>query len=134
VSRFTRVRVVWLYSVRERNSLVRLATAPLIKGKIMSIKTAILCTALGIGALAAPMIGSARVFVDVDVAPPAAQVEVIPAGRAGYVWAPGYWNWSGHEHVWAGGHYIRERQGHHWVGDNWEQRGTRWHHSEGHWD
>jgi hypothetical protein len=100
----------------------------------MSIKNAIFCLTLGVGAAAAPMMGNARVFVDVDVAPPPAQVEVIPAARVGYVWAPGYWNWSGHEHVWTNGRYIRERPGHHWVGDNWEQRGTRWHHEGGHWD
>jgi WXXGXW repeat (2 copies) len=100
----------------------------------MSIKTATLFVALGIGAAAAPMISNARVYVDVDIAPPAAQVEVIPAARVGYVWAPGYWNYSGHQHVWAGGHYIRERRGHEWVGDTWEQRGTRWHHEGGHWN
>jgi WXXGXW repeat (2 copies) len=100
----------------------------------MSIRTAVLCAALGISAIAAPTISSARVYVDIDVAPPALREEVVPAARVGYVWAPGYWNWSGQKHVWVGGHSIRERSGHHWVGDNWEQRGGRWHHEGGHWD
>jgi len=100
----------------------------------MSIKTAVLCVALGIGAIAAPTIGSARVYVDVDVAPPPAQVEVVPTLRGGYIWVPGYWNWSGHRHVWVRGHQVRERRGHHWVADSWEQRGSRWHYNRGHWD
>jgi hypothetical protein len=84
--------------------------------------------------MGAPMISSARVYLDVDIAPPAPQVEVVPAPRAGFVWAPGYWNYDGHRHVWAKGHWIHERKGHHWVGDNWEQRNGRWHHEVGHWD
>jgi hypothetical protein len=100
----------------------------------MSIKTAIFCVALGLGAGALPSVGSARVYVDVDVAPPAPRVEVIPEARAGYVWAPGYWSWDGHRHVWVSGHYIQEHHGHHWVADRWEQHGEHWRHYEGHWD
>jgi hypothetical protein len=100
----------------------------------MSIRTAVLCATLGLSAMAAPMLSSARVYVDVDVAPPAPQVEVIPEARVGYVWAPGYWNWDGHHHVWASGHYIKEHHGHHWVNDTWVQRDGRWHHEVGHWD
>ena len=100
----------------------------------MSIRTTVLCATLAVSALATPMISSARVFVDIDVAPPAPQVEVVPAARVGYVWAPGYWNWEGGRHVWVKGHYIAERRGHHWVADNWEQRGGKWHHEGGHWD
>lgn len=100
----------------------------------MSMKTALLCAALGLGASMAPGISSARTYVDIDVAPPAARVEVAPAPRHGYIWAPGYWNWSGHRHVWVGGRWIHERHGHHWVNDNWEQRDGRWHFERGHWD
>jgi WXXGXW repeat (2 copies) len=100
----------------------------------MSIRTAVLCATLGLAALAAPMFGSARVYVDVDVAPPAPQVEVIPEARVGYVWAPGYWDWDGHHHVWTKGRYIKEHHGHHWVNDTWVQRDGHWHHEVGHWD
>jgi hypothetical protein len=100
----------------------------------MSLKTAALSVALGVGAIALPSIGSARVYVDVDLAPPAPRVEVVPRARVGYVWAPGYWNYTGHRHVWTKGHYLRERRGHHWVADGWEQRGNRWHRVRGHWD
>ena len=99
----------------------------------MTIKTALFCAILGVGAIM-PAIGSARVNVDIDVAPPAPREEVIPAPRVGYVWAPGYWNWSGHEHVWVGGRWVSERRGHHWVADHWEQHGNHWHHEPGHWD
>ena len=100
----------------------------------MSIKTAMFCAALGLGAGLLPSVGSARVYVDVDVAPPAPRVEVIPEARVGYVWAPGYWDWEGHRHVWVNGHYIRERHGHHWVADSWERHGEHWRRVEGHWD
>ncbi len=100
----------------------------------MSIKIATLCLCVAVGAFAAPLDCIARVYVDVDVAPPALREEAIGAPRAGYVWGPGYWNWSGHQHVWVAGHNIRERKGHHWVNDSWEQRGSRWHHEGGHWD
>lgn len=76
----------------------------------------------------------ARSYVDVEVAPPPAREEVIPAQRAGYVWAPGYWAWRGHRHVWVSGHWIRERHGRRWVPERWEQRGHRYHFQRGHWD
>jgi hypothetical protein len=103
-------------------------------GGSMSLKTAALSVALGLGAIVLPSIGSARVYLDVDIAPPAPRVEVVPAPRVGYVWAPGYWNYEGRHHVWVKGHYIRGHRGHHWVADSWEQRGNRWHRVEGHWD
>lgn len=100
----------------------------------MSIKAAIFCAALGIGASVLPSASEARVYVDVDIAPPPPRVEVIPHARVGYVWAPGYWVWNGHRHVWVRGHYIRAHRGHHWVADSWEDRHGRWHYRRGHWD
>ena len=73
-------------------------------------------------------------YLDVEIAPPESRVEVIPSARAGYAWAPGYYNYSGHQHVWVGGRCIHERHGHHWTADRWEQHGTRWHHEAGRWD
>ena len=100
----------------------------------MSLRNAMLCVALGLGAIAAPMMASARVWVDINVAPPPARVEVVPAPRHGYVWAPGYWNWSGHRHVWVSGRWYREHRGRHWVAERWEDRNGRWHFERGHWD
>ena len=48
----------------------------------------LLCTAftLTLGAALAPVAGEAKEIV-VQIAPPAARVEVVPGPRAGYVWA-----------------------------------------------
>jgi WXXGXW repeat (2 copies) len=100
----------------------------------MTIKPLLLCVALGVGSGILPTLASARVNVEIDVAPPAPRVEVVPAARAGYVWAPGYWNWSGHEHVWVGGRWVGERHGHHWVNDRWVEHNHHWRREEGHWD
>lgn len=83
---------------------------------------------------AVPTIASAGVVVDIDVAPPPVRVEEVPAPRAGYVWAPGFWEWRGGRHVWIGGHWIVERRGYHWVPDRWNQVGPHWHHERGHWE
>jgi len=100
----------------------------------MSTKIAILSLCLAVAAATAPTVGNARVYLDVDIAPPAPREEIVLAPRAGYVWSPGYWNWTGHRHVWVRGRHIREHHGHHWVEDRWEQRGERWHHERGRWD
>jgi hypothetical protein len=81
----------------------------------------------------APAVSPGGVVVDINVAPPPPQVEVVPAPRAGFVWAPGYWDWRGHNHVWVQGHWLRERAGYHWVPDRWVQHGNHWHHEVGHW-
>lgn len=79
---------------------------------------------------------SANVAVDIDVAPPAPQVEVVPAPRAGYVWAPGYWDWRApeHHHVWVGGRWLHEHHGRHWVQERWVQDGPHWHMERGRWE
>jgi WXXGXW repeat (2 copies) len=84
-------------------------------------------------ALAAPTIASAGISVDIDVAPPPIRVEAVPEARVGYVWAPGYWDYRGHDHFWVGGRYIAERKGYRYVPDRWEQHGQHWHHEPGHW-
>ena len=99
----------------------------------MLTRTAVFCAVVGVAA-GAPMLASARSYLDVEIAPPADRVEVVPEGRVGYAWTPGYYNYSGREHVWVGGRYVRQRHGQHWMADRWEQRGDRWHHDRGHWD
>jgi hypothetical protein len=81
----------------------------------------------------APAVSLAAVILDVDVAPPAPQYEEVPGPRAGYVWAPGYWDWRGHNHVWVRGRWLAERHGYHWEPDRWQQVGPHWHHEPGHW-
>jgi hypothetical protein len=80
-----------------------------------------------------PALASAAVGIDIEIAPPAPRVEVLPAPRPGYVWAPGFWEYRDRAHVWVPGHWVGERRGYHWVPDRWDQRGPRWHHEPGHW-
>jgi hypothetical protein len=92
----------------------------------------ILVAALALGAISVPIVSEARTVI-VEVAPPPARVEVVPAARVGYVWAPGYWNWNGHRHVWVAGRWVGERHGWHWEAHHWEEREGRWHFHEGGW-
>ncbi|HUO43700.1 MAG TPA: YXWGXW repeat-containing protein [Burkholderiales bacterium] len=101
----------------------------------MSNRKALLFVALMtvLGATALPAAARTDVNIDIGVAPPAPQVEVVPAPRRGYVWAPGYWRWEGRRHVWVQGHWIREHRGYVWVPEHWEQRGPYYHFVPGHW-
>ncbi len=99
----------------------------------MRLPAILLAATLAAGALVAPTASEARVYVDIDVAPPPPRVVVVPPPREGYVWAPGYWYWTGHRHAWRDGYWLRERRGYHWVGPAWEPRGPRWHYVPGYW-
>jgi hypothetical protein len=92
--------------------------------------------ALTFGALAGMHASTAQaaIGIDIDVAPPAPRVEVVPAPRAGFVWAPGYWRWNGHAHAWHNGYWIKERRGYHWVPDAWVGNGPHYHYARGHWE
>jgi hypothetical protein len=94
-----------------------------------------LCT---LAVLSTPAIAGVNLNFDIQVAPPPPQVEVVPAPRSGYVWAPGYWAWEGGRHVWVGGHWVPVRRGYYWVPDRWVEyrgpRGPRWHLEPGHWE
>jgi len=98
----------------------------------MSLKIRVLVAALALGAIAVPVVSEAAVYV--QIAPPAPRVEVVPAARAGYIWAPGYWNWNGRRHVWVGGNWVRERRGYHYAPHAWVQRDNRWEFNRGHWE
>jgi hypothetical protein len=69
-----------------------------------------------------------------DSAPPALRAERAPSPRDGYVWAPGHWEWRGHDYSWVSGTWIAERRGAHWMADSWEQQGAQWHFLPGHWE
>ena len=81
---------------------------------------------ISVSAVAAP-------YVDVHVGPPPPRHEAVPAPRAGYVWAPGYWDWRGHRHVWVNGHWERARHGYVYHEPRWEQDGDRWRLYRGAW-
>ena len=88
---------------------------------------------LALSAAVAPVASQAAVGVYVGIGPPAPRVEVVPAARAGYEWAPGYWRWNGYRHVWVSGYWLRARPGWHWIGPRWAAYGPRWHYVGGYW-
>mgnify|MGYP001584248516 CR=1 FL=1 len=87
---------------------------------------------LAAGAFAAP--ADAQINVSINLAPPAPQYEVVPIIQPGYVWAPGYWGWSGERHVWVRGRTIVQREGFRWEPDRWEQRDRNFFRTAGHWE
>ncbi len=100
----------------------------------MAIRNRILLAAIALSATAVSLPSTAATFVDIQLAPPAPRVEVVPPARVGYVWSPGYWRWNGHRHVWVGGVWVRERRGWHWEPQHWVQSpGGRWHFVAGRW-
>jgi hypothetical protein len=84
-------------------------------------------------ALLSPTFASAGADIVVDTAPPAPRVEHVPH-RDGFVWAPGYWEWSGHSFHWVSGTYLYQRRGYQWVANHWDQSGSQWHYTPGHWE
>jgi hypothetical protein len=50
-----------------------------------------------------------------------------------YVWAPGYWWWSGSGYVWVAGDWLRSRPGYVYVGPRWARSGYGWEFSVGGW-
>ena len=76
----------------------------------------------------------AAVEVYVNTPPPAMRYEVVPSARAGYLWAPGYWNWRNNRHVWAKGHWERERTGYFYHPHRWTERENRWYYERSRWD
>ena len=91
-----------------------------------------------VAVLSTPAFARVNFNFDVEVAPPPARVEVVPAPRPGYVWAPGYWALEGGRHVWRGGHWVVVRPGYYWVPERWVEyrgpRGPHWHFAPGHWE
>ncbi|CAG0953582.1 hypothetical protein BURK1_00331 [Burkholderiales bacterium] len=93
---------------------------------------AALCAA-SIGGVALPMTSGAQVGIYLNMAPPAARYEAVPAPRRGYVWSPGYWNVRGSRHVWQRGHWERQRVGYYRSQPKWVQRDDRWQLERGRW-
>lgn len=85
-----------------------------------------------LGPLAAVSLAHAAA-IDIEIAPPAPRVVVAPPPRPGFVWAPGYWAYRGHEHVWVDGHWMKERRGWRWEPDHWVHHEGRYRYEPGHW-
>ncbi len=75
-----------------------------------------------LGAVAAP--ATAQVYV--QIAPPPARYEVVPAPRHGYVWAEGHWEWNGHRYRWIRGTWMRARPGYRYYAPHWVERNGQW--------
>lgn len=78
---------------------------------------------------------SAATYVQVTVArpPPPLRVEPVPAARPGYVWAPGYWHWSGKDYVWAAGTWKHERTGYVYHSPEWTNVNGHWVYHDSYW-
>ncbi|MBV8665270.1 MAG: YXWGXW repeat-containing protein [Burkholderiaceae bacterium] len=91
-----------------------------------------LSTKLSLGLLALALgasVASAEpvsVNIRVGVRPPPVRHEFVPAPRHGYMWAPGYWGWSGGAHVWMEGHWEAEHPGYRYIGARWVLVGPEW--------
>ncbi|CAN5346593.1 hypothetical protein BH11PSE11_BH11PSE11_33140 [soil metagenome] len=95
-----------------------------------------LVAAMFIGTLtlvSGPVHAQVSVRYSVGDAPPPSRVEAIPPALAGYVWAPGYWNWNGSRHVWTAGHWERARSGQLYEPAAWRQEGKQWKLKKGEW-
>ena len=84
-------------------------------------------------ALGAAQTSTARDVIIVREAPPPSRVEVVPAPRRGYEWAPGYWNWQGRHHVWHAGTWVRARPGYVYSSPTWVEHDGRWQFRQSQW-
>ncbi len=75
----------------------------------MFMRNVVLCAVIGLGSAAMPAAAEVSISINLGVAPPAPRYEVVPAPRAGYAWAPGYWHWENERHVWSQGRWIAAR-------------------------
>ncbi|TQK03888.1 YXWGXW repeat-containing protein [Herbaspirillum sp. SJZ130] len=73
-----------------------------------------------------PAVAQAQVSVSINIGPPPLRVEPLPPPRHGYIWAPGYWDWNGHDHVWREGRWMRERSGYSYAQPVWRQGPNGW--------
>jgi len=102
-----------------------------------SLFTALAAAAVSTSALIAPALltpaAAQGINIQIGTPPPAPIYEVVPAPRAGYVWAPGYWRWNGHRYFWVPGYWVPSRHGYRWVPSHWVAYGPRWRYVPGYW-
>jgi hypothetical protein len=92
------------------------------------------------GALCAGVVGTSHVAlaqeteVEIEVQPPVARVEVIPAAPSPqHFWVHGYWGYAGAAHYWVPGRYEIVRPGWGWSEARWVPVGRHWHFYPGRW-
>ena len=78
----------------------------------------------------------AQISLDVVIhtPPPPVRVEVVPAPRPGYVWAPGYWSWDRGQHFWQEGYWEAERSDARFVPAHWVDTPGGWRFMPAHWE
>jgi hypothetical protein len=89
--------------------------------------------AAALGAAALPAAARTNVDFYVNVAPPPAYYEAVPAPRAGFVWVPGYWDWRYNRYHWTAGHWVRHRPGHYYAPVLWHHRDGRYYYNRAGW-
>lgn len=94
-------------------------------------KTLLLSALLAAAGTAIP--AHAQLTVNISIAPPAPQYELVPQSAPGYIWAPGYWGWHGDRYIWVRGRSIVQRTGYNWEPDRWEQREGNYYRHAGNW-
>jgi len=87
-----------------------------------------------LGLAATPLPSLAEVDIQLNFGPPPPRYEVVPPPRAGYVWAPGYWEWEGRRHVWRSGHWEATRPGYVYHSPRWVEHDGRWVYHASRWD
>jgi hypothetical protein len=106
-------------------------SAPTIRRSFVALALPLVAGAL----LAGNALPARAALIDITIAPPAPRSEPVPPARMGFVWAPGFWRWDGHQHVWEAGHWEKDHPGHHWVPAAWTPGpGGHYRFAEGHWD
>jgi hypothetical protein len=101
--------------------------------KSKMFKKILLATLVAASAAAIPVASYAQRQVIVNVAPPAARQEAVPAPRRGFVWVPGHHEWRQRQHVWISGHWLKARQGYAYNAPQWSERNGKWVMREGQW-
>lgn len=97
--------------------------------KLLCTASLLACATLSI----APAQAQTQLSIVIGNAPPPLRYEVMPAARHGYVWAPGYWSWSGHRHLWRAGHWERVHQGAEYRAPAWREERGSWRFEPGAW-
>ena len=88
-----------------------------------------------IGAVALPMSSaSAQDVIYIMTAPPPMRAEVVQVQPAGYMWAPGYWDYRGNNYVWVDGERMRVVDGYTYRQHRWVERDGRWSREQARWD
>lgn len=76
----------------------------------------------------------AQVSITFGSPPPPPRDEVVPAPRAGYIWAPGHYELIRDQYVWRPGQWLTARPGYRYVGPSWAQLNNRWQYTPSRWD